>query len=60
MRIPAWELERDIKRADQEIKNQSQKYQDEASVRRVPWDKQQLQKLNTLRKKLEEKKDSKN
>ncbi|KRM06614.1 MAG: NYN domain-containing protein [Liquorilactobacillus ghanensis] len=59
MRIPAWELERDIKRADQEVRSQSRKYQDEASVRRVPWNKQQLQKLDALRQQLE-KKDFKN
>lgn len=52
MRIPAWELYQDIKRANKEVQRQAQKYQDEAAVRRLPWDEQQLQKLAQLREQL--------
>ncbi|KRL02860.1 NYN domain-containing protein [Liquorilactobacillus capillatus] len=53
MRVPAWELYQDIKQAKKEVKRQTQKYQDEVSVRRQPWDEQQLQMLADLRVKLE-------
>lgn len=53
MRVPAWELYQDIKRAKKEVKVQTQKYQDEASVRRQPWDEQQLKRLAELRESLE-------
>ncbi|KRL04882.1 NYN domain-containing protein [Liquorilactobacillus oeni] len=49
LRIPAWELYQDIKRADKEIQRQTKKYQDEVLVRRLPWNKKQLEKLSQLR-----------
>ncbi|KRM88835.1 NYN domain-containing protein [Liquorilactobacillus vini] len=58
IRIPAWELHQDIKHAKQEIRAQSKKYQDQASMRRIPWNQQQLNKMETLRRQLEQKNNS--
>ncbi|QLL78769.1 NYN domain-containing protein [Ligilactobacillus saerimneri] len=52
MRVPAWELYQNIKRAKHEVRQQARRYQDEASVRRSPWDQEQLDKLAALRDKL--------
>ncbi|KRM90468.1 NYN domain-containing protein [Liquorilactobacillus cacaonum] len=49
LRIPAWELYQDIVRAKKDVKQQTRKYQDEASVRRVPWNDEQLLRLANLR-----------
>lgn len=49
MRVPAWELYQNIKRAKHEVRQQARQYQDEASVRRSPWDQEQLDKLAALR-----------
>lgn len=48
-RLPAWELYQNIKRMNKEISQQAQTYQDQASVRRSPWNSDQLDKLASLR-----------
>ncbi|MBZ2405538.1 MAG: NYN domain-containing protein [Liquorilactobacillus hordei] len=49
LRIPAWELYQDICRAKKDVKKQAKRYQDEAAVRRVPWNEDQLTRLADLR-----------
>jgi predicted RNA-binding protein with PIN domain len=60
IRISAWEFYQDIKRAQQEVAAQSKKYQSQASVRHVPWDDEQLKKLEKFRHTLEKKPNKKN
>ncbi|KRN88459.1 PIN domain containing protein [Ligilactobacillus ceti DSM 22408] len=48
IRIPAWELYQNIKRAQKEVSQQAKQYQAEVTVRRSPWDDGQLEKLTDL------------
>ncbi|WGN90529.1 NYN domain-containing protein [Ligilactobacillus faecis] len=49
LRKPAWELYQDIKRAKQEVHEATRTYQDQALVRRSPFDEEQLKELAKLR-----------
>lgn len=49
LRKPAWELYQDIKNAKKEVHAATRMYQDQASVRRSPFDDEQLKKLADLR-----------
>ena len=49
LRKPAWELYQDIKNAKKEVRQATRMYQDQASVRRSPFDDLQLAQLAKLR-----------
>ncbi|MGX5377965.1 NYN domain-containing protein [Ligilactobacillus sp. LYQ135] len=49
LRKPAWELYQDIKHARRQVNQATQKYQIQASVRKIPWSDHQLEQLAKLR-----------
>lgn len=49
LRIPAWELYKDINESKKEVAQQAKQYQTEALVRRSPWNSKQLDNLAKLR-----------
>ena len=54
LRKPAWELYQDIKHARRKVNEATKNYQIQSTVRKSPWDEQQLEKLAQLRDELSE------
>ena len=54
LREPAWELYQDIKHARRKVSEATKNYQIQSTVRKSPWDEQQLEKLAQLRDELSE------
>lgn len=54
LRKPAWELCQDIKHARRKVSEATKNYQIQSTVRKSPWDEQQLEKLAQLRDELSE------
>lgn len=54
LRKPAWELYQDIKHARRKVSEATKNYQIQSTVRKIPWDEQQLEKLAQLRDELSE------
>lgn len=55
LRMPDSELLKEIKYSDYDIKQEVHHYQDQEQVRKVPWDKKQINALTKLRNNLEHK-----